>query len=304
MVGVLPRVRYTGASMCGFVGIVGQQDVAPEIHLALQAIQHRGQDSAGIATMQTDGARFTVRRGLGTVTQALGQTDLVALEAPIGLGHVRYPTIGEGKLEDTQPFFYRQPGVLMAHNGNITNYDELQSGLKRRSIHLLSRCDVEPVLCEFADRLVQRCGAGHTLEDAMAALEQTAHEVRGAYSAVAALMLDGEPTLIIWRDPHGIRPAVVGRRDDGAWIVASESVALDPLGFTSAFEPAAGEVVFLRAGQEPVRRALPAKVAAPCVFEHIYFARPDSCVAGRGVYELRMGLGADTLGILAQVFEC
>ncbi len=291
MVGVLPRVRYTGASMCGFVGIVGHQDVAPEIHLALQAIQHRGQDSAGIATMQTDGARFTVRRGLGTVTQALGQSELVALKAPIGVGHVRYPTIGEGKLEDTQPFFYRQPGVLMAHNGNITNYDELQRSLKRRSIHLLSRCDVEPVLCEFADRLVQRRGAGHTLDDAMAALEQTAKEVRGAYSVVAALMLDGEPTLIIWRDPHGIRPAVVGRREDGSWMVASESVALDPLGFTSAFEPAAGEVVFLRAGQEPVRRALPAKVATPCVFEHIYFARPDSRVAGRGVYELRMGLG-------------
>ena len=128
--------------MCGFVGMISKTDVSAEIHLALQAIQHRGQDSAGIATMSADGRQFFLRHGLGTVAQGLQQKDLDILKGPAGVGHVRYPTIGQGTLEDAQPFFYRQPGVLMAHNGNVTNYRELQDSLASRSIHLLSHCDV------------------------------------------------------------------------------------------------------------------------------------------------------------------
>jgi len=279
--------------MCGFVGVVGRRDVAPEIYVALQALQHRGQDSAGIATMSATGDRFPVRRGLGVVTSAIDEVHLAALAGPIGVGHVRYPTIGRGVLEDAQPFFYRQPGVLMAHNGNVTNYDELRMALRDRSIHLLSKCDVEPALCVLSDALMQRRPAAHTIEDAIWALGQMGERVRGSYSIVAALMLEDRPTLVVVRDPNGIRPAVVGRRSDGSWIAASESVALDALGYQRFREPEPGEALFLRAGDDPVAVPLTPARPAPCVFEFIYFARPDSVMEGRTVYDVRLALGSE-----------
>ncbi len=280
--------------MCGFVGIVATTDVAPEIHVALQALQHRGQDCAGIATMLADGREFFAHRGLGQVPQAFACDELATWVGPIGIGHVRYPTIGRGLLRDAQPFFFRQPGVLMAHNGNVTNYHELRDSLRERSIHLLSQCDVEPVMCEFADalNLARRCG--HTIDDAMYALREVRRRVRGSYSIVTALLLDGQPTLVVLRDPNGIRPAVLGRRGSGnelAWICASETVALDALGFDRVEEPEPGEVLFLRAGAQPIRRAIDRGERSPCVFEHIYFARPDSTIDDRGIYQSRLALG-------------
>ena len=277
--------------MCGFVGMIANTEVSAELHLALQAIQHRGQDSAGIGTMTADGRQFILRHGLGTVPQALQEKDLVSLKGPAGVGHVRYPTIGQGTIEDAQPFFYRQPGVLMAHNGNVTNYRELQESLASRSIHLLSHCDVEPALCEFADALMQTRPAAHTLEDALGALGNIHKRVKGSYSIVATLMLDGTPTLIVFRDPNGIRPAIIGKRQDGAWLASSESVALDVLDFEHAITPEPGEAIFLRPGQEPIRHQLQSARKAPCIFEHIYFARPDSIIDGKTVYEQRMGYG-------------
>ena len=277
--------------MCGFVGLIATTDVAPEIHLALQALQHRGQDSAGIAVMSADGGAFHMRRGLGTAANALTRSDLDALTGPVGVGHVRYPTIGKGVLDDAQPFFYRVPGVLMAHNGNVTNYSELREDLRSRSIHLMSHCDVEPAMCEFADALMARRRAQHTLEDATEAAREVLERVRGAYSIVAALTLDGEPTLMVLRDRRGVRPCVVGRMADGAWIAASESVALDLFEAVDRFEPDPGEVVFLKAGQAPIRRRLAGDSAAPCIFEFIYFARPDAVMSGHSVYEMRLSLG-------------
>ena len=282
--------------MCGFVGLVASTEVAPEIHIALQALQHRGQDCAGIATMRADGNEFFAHRGLGQVPQAVPADALATLEGPVGLGHVRYPTIGRGLLRDAQPFFFRQPGVLMAHNGNVTNYRALRDSLRERSIHLLSQCDVEPVMCEFADALNLARRSAHTVDDAMQALREVRKRVQGSYSIVAALMLDGQPTLVVFRDPNGIRPAVLGRRGTGAdtsWVCASETVALDVLGFERVEEPSPGEVLFLRAGAAPIRRAIDQAVRAPCVFEHIYFARPDSMIDERGVYQSRLGLGRE-----------
>ncbi len=277
--------------MCGFVGMISSRDVAAELHIALQALQHRGQDSAGIATMSADGDEFHMRRNLGLVTQALGPDDIDDLVGNVGIAHVRYPTIGRGVLADAQPFFYRQPGVLMAHNGNITNYKELRESLAERSIHLMSHCDVEPVLCEFSDALMRRAKARHTLDDAIFALREVQQRVRGSYSIVTGLMLDGQPTMLLVRDPNGIRPAVIGRRDDGSWLAASESTTLDALGFKIIDDPRPGEVVVLRAGQEPIRIELDAREPTPCIFEYIYFARPDSVIDGRSVYEVRLALG-------------
>ncbi len=241
--------------------------------------------------MDDAGSRFQMRKGLGAAAHALSGEEVATLDGPIGLGHVRYPTIGRGQLEDTQPFFYRQPGILMAHNGNVTNYAALRSSLAERSIHLLSHCDVEPALCELADALMGRRAAGHTIDDAVVALTEMQRRVRGAYSLAAVLMLDRRPTLVVMRDAHGIRPAVMGRRD-GAWAVASESVALDALGYRHVGHPTPGTAVFLRGGEEPIVRALRAAgQPSPCVFEHIYFARPDAVIDGRSVYEVRLRLG-------------
>src|SRR5690606_35277037 len=158
------------------------------------------------------------------VPQAIAASDLETLAGPLGIGHVRYPTIGRGVISDAQPFFYRQPGVLMAHNGNVTNYDELRQSLSERSIHILSRCDVEPALCEFADALMTRKKSGHGIADAIYALNEVRKRVRGSYSIAAGMIVDGEPTPVVFRHPNGIRPAIGGRRDDGAWLSASESV--------------------------------------------------------------------------------
>jgi amidophosphoribosyltransferase len=180
----------------------------------------------------------------------------------------------------------------MAHNGQVTNYEHLRRSLLERSIHLLSSCDVEPALCELADSLNRRRPSGHTRADLEGALGDMLDRVRGAFSIVAGLLVDGHPTLVAVRDPEGIRPCVLGTRDDGSFIAASESVALDALGYRPLLEPAPGEAVLLRAGDDPIRIPLRGRTPAPCVFEHIYFARPDSRIDGRSVYEVRMGLGA------------
>ncbi len=275
--------------MCGFVGVIGVPHAARELFIALQTLQHRGQDSAGIATK--DGDRFPVLKEMGTVPLALREHELGSLNGRVGLGHVRYPTFGRPVRDDAQPFFYRQPGVLMAHNGNVTNYHELKAALAESSIHLLSSCDIEPVLCLFATALMAQRPRGHTIEDAVIALREVQARVTGAYTVATVLELDGEDTLVVFRDRLGIRPGVWGRRGD-AFMVSSESVALDALGYECAREIDPGEALFLRAGREPITRELSASSRrAPCIFEHIYFARPDSVIDERTVYEVRLSLG-------------
>lgn len=276
--------------MCGFLGVIASRPVAPLLCQGLQALQHRGQDSAGIVTV--DGPRFPMHHGLGLVRDVYREPEVLArLTGSLGIGHVRYPTIGRGVLDDAQPFLDRRPGVVMAHNGNITNYEELRAELLSRSIHLLSACDVEPVLCLFADALVGARPRGHTLDDVAAALADTARRTEGAFSLVAALQVDGRPTLLAFRDPSGIRPGVLGRSTEGEWAAASESVALDALGFATVGDLPPGELLVLRPGEEPLRRKIATPSSTPCVFEEIYFARPDSVTAGRPVVDRRYALG-------------
>ena len=274
--------------MCGFIGMVDDAPVAARISSGLQAIQHRGQDSGGIFTF--DGLRFPGHRGLGLIRDLFNGPMLASLQGRAGVGHVRYPTIGKGVLADAQPFFERRPGVVMAHNGNLTNYDRLRDHLRERSVHLLSNCDVEPLLCTFADELMARRRRHHTAADVVQALRSTFAAVEGAYSAVMVLEVDGEPTLVAFRDPRGIRPCVYGRRGNG-WMVASESVALDTAGYDLVGDLEAGTAMFLRAGSEPLVFEVEVRQKAPCVFESIYFSRPDSVEAGETVYERRLELG-------------
>lgn len=270
--------------------MVGRHGCAADILLGLQALQHRGQDSAGVGTIHAD--QFPVVRKPGLVAQSFGPTELTQVPGQVGIGHVRYPTIGSGLLRDAQPFFYRQPGILMAHNGNFTSLASMHATLEEESVHLLSRCDVEPVLCMFALALMRRRKRDHTVEDCQEALRETFRVARGAYSIVAALVLDGRETLLAVRDPLGIRPCVWGRKD-GAFVVASESVALDALDARLEGDVGPGEMMVFQAGCEPLRLVLHAESATPCVFEYIYFARPDSIMNGLSVYGMRLELGRE-----------
>jgi amidophosphoribosyltransferase len=276
--------------MCGFVGIVGRQNVAADVLLALQAIQHRGQDSAGVGTIQE--GLFPIVKRLGLVGQSFGAEQLNQLPGKIGIGHVRYPTLGHGLLRDAQPFFYRQPGVLMAHNGNFINVGDMHHDLAEESVHLMSTCDIEPVLSLFALALMRQRRKEHTLDDALAALKETLVRARGAYSIVTALILDGQDTLLAIRDPHGNRPAVWGAYN-GATVAASESVALDVLGVRKISDVEPGHVLVARAGGQVESHALAPARSAPCIFEYIYFARPDSIMNGQSVYAVRLALGQE-----------
>jgi len=274
--------------MCGFTGIVDDEPVAAQLSTALQTVQHRGQDSCGIFTFAGD--HFPGHRGLGLVKDVFDAEQLQRLTGNVGIGHVRYPTIGKGVLADAQPFFERRPGVIMAHNGNMTNYHRLRQRLSERSVYLLSTCDVEPVLCIFGDALMARRRRSHTMDDVVAALRDTFEVVEGAFTVVMALEVDGRPTLVCFRDPHGIRPGIWGRRGN-ALMVASESVALDAMGFELGGDVPPGEAMFFQAGEEPVRRAIDPRGSSPCVFESIYFSRPDSVEGGVTVYQRRLDLG-------------
>jgi amidophosphoribosyltransferase len=275
--------------MCGFVGIIGVEHAAPLLYSALQSIQHRGQDAAGIGTLHQ--GRFLLQKDLGLVSQALPASRIESMPGTSGIGHVRYPTVGVGDREDAQPFITRRPGILMAHNGNLTNVVELEEDLRDWGLHVQSRCDSEPILLVLADELTRLRPSKHTEEDLVKAVSQLMKRLRGSYSVGAVLQVDGEETLVGFRDPHGFRPGVYGRRADGAWLIASESVALDALGFELVDVLPPGALILLRKGQEPIIHEVEKAERYPCVFERIYFARPDSLMEGGRVYSVRWAMG-------------
>jgi len=276
--------------MCGFIGLIGNDAVAPGLALGLQAIQHRGQDAAGAATF--DGVRWHLTKDLGMVSQVLSADRLQEMTGRVGIAHVRYPTAGTtSTMADAQPFQTRHPGILLAHNGNLTNVPDLIEELRVQGCHVLSGCDAEPLLLVFAQELRSIRPAGHSADDVAAAVSAVYRRVRGAYSVVTVLEVDGQATLVAFRDPHSIRPGCYGSRSDGSWMVASESVALDVLDFEKRGDLPAGEVLFFRAGQEPDRRAVGAKETRSCVFERIYFARPDSRMEEGRVNRSRWRMG-------------
>lgn len=261
--------------MCGFVGMISSTPVAAQIGLGMQMIQHRGQDAAGIGTW--DDRRVHLVKGLGMIPQAVPEKAWPTLHGNAGIGHVRYPTAGAvSTAEDAQPFRTRSPGILLAHNGNVTNVPEVTAWLRDQGHVVLSSCDAEPILLTFACALTNRRPAGHTTEDVVAAVREVHARVRGAYSVVAIVEVDGQPTMVAFRDPHAIRPGVYGQSSSGAWMVSSESVALDVLEIEKRGDLPYGQVALLRAGQEPV--LIPVSEGQPrhCAFERIYFARPDS----------------------------
>lgn len=276
--------------MCGFVGLIGVEKAAAAVSMGLSALQHRGQDACGIGTAV--GGRFHVHKDLGLVAQVFTPDVVDRLAGDAGIGHTRYPTVGAGVREDAQPFWTRRPGVLMAHNGNVTNLAELSEWLRARGVHVQSQCDVEPILLVFAEALAERRLSGHTEDDVVAAVGEVFRRVRGAYSCVALCEVDGETTLVAFRDPYGIRPGAYARHVSGAWAAASETVVFDALGFTRVDDLPRGAVVLMRPGHEPrIRSVDPAEAARNCIFERIYFARPDSRMEEGTVHAVRWDLG-------------
>ena len=275
--------------MCGFVGVIGMSPVAPALLLGLQAIQHRGQDAAGIGVFSK--GRIKVQKDLGMITQIFDQQALDAMPGSLGIAHVRYPTTGDtATAEDAQPFLSRRPGMLLAHNGNLVNKDQVNESLLTEGLHVLSQCDAETILMVMAQAMTVDRPSRHTLEDLKRAVTACFDRLKGAYSTALAMELDGEEVLAAFRDPHGIRPGVYGRRGD-SWMVASESVALDVLGFKKEGDLPAGSLMIFRQGREPIVADITSKAPRPCIFERIYFARPDSMMEDGRVNRTRWRLG-------------
>ena len=262
---------------CGVVGVFGHAEASNLSYLGLHALQHRGQESTGIAT--SDGERLYVHRGEGLVADVFSATLLAKLPGHLAIGHVRYSTAGGGGLLNAQPITARYGGGMLAvaHNGNLTNAAQLRTRLESEGSIFQSTTDTEVIVHLFAR------SRAPTLEGR---LVDALRQIEGAWS----LTVLTEDKLIGVRDPHGVRPLVLGRIA-GGWVLASETCALPLIDATLEREVAPGEMVVIDAQGVTSRRYLPETQRRACVFEHVYFARPDSMVFGRGVYGVRKALG-------------
>ena len=280
--------------MCGIVGIVGQTEVAAQLYDGLAMLQHRGQDAAGIAT--ADGGKLRVHKGNGLVRDVFDAKSMALLEGRVGVGHCRYPTAGSEGSDEAQPFYVNSPfGIALAHNGNLINTDALRREVfeqDRRNVNTES--DSEVLLNVFAHELDTQKAL--TPEAAFRAIEGVNRRAKGGYAVVCTVLGLG---LVAFRDPHGIRPLVLGKRATAGgdeFIIASESVALDVLGFERVrdVEPGEGIVITAR-GELFAQQCAPREAHAPCIFEYVYFARPDSMIEEISVHKARMRMGV-TLG--------
>ncbi|HHH42788.1 MAG TPA: amidophosphoribosyltransferase [Gammaproteobacteria bacterium] len=278
--------------MCGIVGIVSHGAVNQSIYDALTVLQHRGQDAAGIMTCE--GSKLWLRKDNGLVRDVFHTRHMLTLRGNMGIGHVRYPTAGCESSAEAQPFYVNSPyGITLAHNGNLTNAEELKQNLFREDLrHLNTDSDSEVLLNVFAHEL-QRCGKLRINEDDVFDAVSAVHSrCSGAYAAVAMITGFG---VVAFRDPYGIRPLVYGRRETAQgveFMVASESVALNPLGFELVDDVRPGEAVFLgKNGSMAKRQCAEHPVYSPCIFEHVYLARPDSIIDNVSVYKARLRMG-------------
>jgi amidophosphoribosyltransferase len=289
--------------MCGIVGLVSSQPANQQVYDALLLLQHRGQDSTGIAT--AEGNTFHMAKAKGQVREAFRTRDMRALLGNVGLGHVRYATKGTAASEqEAQPFYVNAPyGIVLVHNGNLTNTRELTRDLfhvDRR--HLNTDSDTELLVNVLAHELqAQVSGLDLDPDQVFSAVARVHERVEGSYAAIALVAGHG---LLAFRDPFGIRPLVLGRRDGvgGAqeeWIVASESLVLESGGYEIVRDVAPGEAIFITRGGEMYSRQCAANPRlVPCSFEYVYLARPDSIMNGISVYDARLRLGdrlADTI---------
>ncbi len=278
--------------MCGIVGIVGQGPVNQPLYDALLVLQHRGQDAAGIVT--SEGEKLHLRKDNGLVRDVFRTEHMLYLRGNMGLGHVRYPTAGLASCTEAQPFYTNSPyGIVLAHNGNLINAKALKRDLHAEDLrHLNTESDSEVLLNIFAHELQLQGKLQIDEQDAFDAVAGVHRRCRGGYAAV--LMIPGFG-VCGFRDPHGIRPMVYGKRETDAGVehmIASESVALDTLGFKLIADIAPGEAVFIHAdGRLYTKQCAEQPVLSPCLFEFVYFARPDSIIDNISVHRARLRMG-------------
>lgn len=278
--------------MCGIVGIVGRSSVNQPIYDALTVLQHRGQDAAGIVTV--DGSAFRLRKANGLVKDVFEVKHMQRLQGNIGIGHVRYPTAGSSSASEAQPFYVNSPfGISLAHNGNLTNTVELHKRLLKQRRHVNTTSDSEVLLNLLADELQQCKNESLSADEVFDAVANVHTLIRGAYAVVALIIGQG---MVAFRDPFGIRPLVLGKQEteNGVeYMIASESVALDAVGFKLMRDIAPGEAVYItQEGELYTRQCAKDPVYAPCLFEFVYFARPDSTIDKVSVYGSRVNMGA------------
>ena len=279
--------------MCGVVGVVSQTEVSPVIYDALTILQHRGQDAAGIAT-STDN-RFFIRKQLGLVRDVMRSQHIPNLRGHIGIGHVRYPTAGSEDRELAQPMYVNSPfGISIAHNGNLTNADELRETLVHKDLrHLNTDSDSEILLNVFAHELQKQGVIEPGAKEIFAAVKALHKRVRGAYSVV--IMINGLG-IVGFRDPFGIRPLIIGSKDNDLigkdYMIASESNVLDSLGYEIIDDIHAGSAVFISSdGRLETESCINNPIPTPCIFEYVYLARPDAKIDQISVHKSRLRMG-------------
>ncbi len=278
--------------MCGIVGVVSHREVAQVIYDSLLVLQHRGQDSAGIVVC--DGSKLNLRKANGQVSDVFHTRHMRELTGTMGIGHVRYPTAGCSSSAEAQPFYVNSPyGITLAHNGNLTNVERLKSELYQSDLrHINTESDSEVLLNVFAHELHSCGGLKLTPDQIFTAVTETHKRIEGAYAVVAMLTGKG---LVGFRDPHGIRPVVYGKREtrNGCeYMISSESVALQTSGFDLIGDLQPGEAVFIDIdGNIHQQQCAASSELNPCIFEYVYLARPDSIIDDIYVYKARLRMG-------------
>ena len=278
--------------MCGIIGMVAHSPVNQAIYDGLTVLQHRGQDAAGIITCE--GERLHLRKNNGLVRDVFHTRHMVRLHGNMGIGHVRYPTAGCESSAEAQPFYVNSPyGISLAHNGNLTNCEKLKQELFQEDLRQINtNSDSEILLNVFAHELQRNATVTMHIEDVFTAVAGVHRRCRGAYAAVTMITGYG---VVAFRDPYGIRPLVYGKRETDTgmdYMMASESVALDVLGYDLIRDVAPGEAVFITLnGQIHTRQCADKPAMMPCLFEFVYLARPDSIIDDVSVYKARLRMG-------------
>lgn len=278
--------------MCGVVGIAGKSPVNQMLFDALTMLQHRGQDAAGIVTCHE--GRLFLRKDTGMVRDVFHTRHMRALQGNYGIGHVRYPTAGSSSSAEAQPFYVNSPyGITLAHNGNLTNAEEIHDDLFKTDLrHMNTNSDSEVLLNVLAHELQKLGKLSPVADDIFHVIGRVHERCRGGYAVVSMITNQG---LVGFRDPNGIRPLIYGSRETEQgmeYIIASESVAITALGFKVERDIEPGEAIFIDMdGNLFSRQCAAAPKYSPCIFEYVYFARPDAIIDGISVYKARLKMG-------------
>lgn len=280
--------------MCGILGIIQNRPVAQDLYDGLIVLQHRGQDAAGIATY--NGGQMHLKKGNGLVRDVFRTKNMIRLKGNMGIGHVRYPTAGCNSIEEAQPFYVNAPfGIALAHNGTLTNYEQLKEEVHVNNLrHLNTTSDSEVLLNILAFELSHEAKnripkLSH--EKIFNAIKRVFKRVEGGYAVLALIVDHG---IVAFRDPNGIRPLTIGIRENGdhkEYAVASESVAMQALGFKILRDVNPGEAIYIDSKEGLFTHQCVRSKISPCIFEYVYLARPDSLIDNISVYKTRLRMG-------------